>query len=160
MSLSVIGGSWHKYNFCDKTHLLSWQKYACHDKVMRQTYFCHDKFYHHKYLLRQTEFCCDKSFVVTSLLLLWQTCFRCDENMLVTTKLLWWQTCVKVLSQQKYCVATDIIWSWQKTCFVSRQTCVCCDKWVYHDKTFLSRQKWYLWQLPPMIVIIIIVRSV
>ena len=36
VSLCIMGGNCHKYNFCcNKTHLLSWQKYACCNKPCR-----------------------------------------------------------------------------------------------------------------------------
>ena len=72
----VIGGSCHKHNFWrDKrvchnkhvsviTHLLSRQKYACHDKVLSQ----------------QNYVCCDKKFVMTNIC--------CNKHVFVTTKVL------------------------------------------------------------------------
>ena len=60
-------------------------------------------------------------------------------------------------------VATEVCLQWQ---LLSWQNCVCCDKHVFvatniilswqayfcRDKRrVLSQQKWYLWQLPPMI---------
>ena len=118
--------------------------------------FCLNKimFVTTKHLLGQTCVCHNKTFVMTTILLLQQkmcfvmtyTCllqqkYACCDKTFVATKLcLSWQK----FFVTKYYVVTSILLLRQKTCFVSRQTYVC------HNKTF-ARQKWYLWQLPPLI---------
>ena len=119
---------------------------CCNKHNCVATKFCHK----HTLLVccNKTGVCCDKRFVSTSILLSWQKmCF-------VTTNM--------CMSQQKYAChdktffmtklcrdnffATKLL-SWQayfchdKRCVLLRQTHVC-----------LSWQKWYLWQLTPMII--------
>ena len=109
----------------DKTRLLSQQKYACCDKtfVSTKNYVCHDKtFVATKLCLYATNICHDKSFVTTKI-------FLRDKHNFVATKL---------VSQHAYFCR-------DKRRVLSRQTRVSRDK-------LLSRQKLYLWQLPPMIV--------
>ena len=114
-------------------------------------------------LLRQMYACHDKSFVTTNIFLSWQNLY-CDKHMLLATSLfLSRQTRVcgdktvvatnmclsgqifvatKLVSQQKYFVVTNvtasILLSQQKMCFVVTNMC-------------LSWQKWYLWQLLPIL---------
>ena len=80
----------------------------------------------------QTCVCCDKSFVLTSILLYAlgkpQHVFVATNIIFVTTNsIFWWQIFVM----------TNILLSQQKTCFVATK--------------LLLWQKWYLWQLPPII---------
>ena len=134
---TIIGESCHKCDFCRDKHMFVMTKHVfCHNKNV-----CHDKhifvmtkvdkhnFVATKVLLRQAYFCCNKHvFVATKVSLC------CDKSMLVATKLLSQQTRVcldKYLSQQKFCHDKNIL---------SRPT-----------QKHLSRQKWNLWQLPPMI---------
>ena len=90
--------------------------------------FCCNKimFVMTKLLLRQI-------FVATSILLSQQAYFCCDQNMLVATKL---------LSRQIF-VTTNVT--------LSQQAYFSCDKHMFVMTKLLLRQKWYLWQLPPMI---------
>ena len=92
---------------CRASIILSWQKYACHDKT----------------------------FVTTNICLSWQRFCRDKHNFVVT----------KVLSQQAYFCHI------QKMCFVTMNTCLSQQMHVCHYK-LLSRQKWNLWQLPPVIL--------
>ena len=102
---------------------------------------------------------------------LWQnTSFECDKSMLAATRLLSWQNSV---CRDKTFVMTNRCLSWQRFChdkhtFVvtilcSRDTylpqrkfivtninCVA-TKHVFVATKLLSHQKWYLWQLLPMI---------
>ena len=58
--------------FCrDKTHLLLWQKYACHDKIM--------------FVETNNYYCCDKSFVCAKIVLLCQK-FCHNKDTFVMTK--------------------------------------------------------------------------
>ena len=138
--------SWQDYFCYDKsmrvvTKLLSWQDYFCYDKSMLvvtkllswQDYFCYDKsmLVVTKLLSWQDYFCYDKSMRVVTKLLSWQDYFCYDKSMLVVTKLLSWQdyfcydksmlVVTKLLSQQHQhnFVATRILLSWQKMCFVA-----------------------------------------
>ena len=83
--------------------------------------------------------------------------------MLVATKLLSWETCLlrqifvatKVLTQQKYFVAANVILLRQIFCrgehtFVATKDACCCDKHM-----LLSWQKWHLRQLLPMLLLIV-----
>ena len=82
-----------------------------------------------------TNICHDKSFVATNIILLWQQTHICYD---------------KYMSWQKFChdkdnfvtaktfVAASILLLRQKTCFVATNAC-------------LSWQKWYFWQLLPII---------
>ena len=98
----------------------------------------------HKY-----HFCRNKKFVMTHTCLSQQNTCLLQQNMsFVTTKVccsfvmtklcLSWQNIFVaaniILSWQKFC----LLLSWQKKCFVMINTC-------------LSKQKSYLWQLPPKI---------
>ena len=86
-------------------------------------------------LSRQTYFCRDKRlsrqiFIATNVILLTRQAYFCRD---------------KHLSQQKFCRG--------KHTFVVTKGMFCCDKHVFvTTNTCLSRQKLYLWQLPPMIV--------
>ena len=71
--------------------------------------------------------------------------------MFVATKYI----CKTRLSRDKSLVATIILLSGQKTCFGRDKhelvwTKVSLSRQTFVDK-YLSRQKWYFWQLPPMI---------
>ena len=81
---------------CDKTCLLTWQKYACHDNIM---FVAAKNVVTNMCLLRQTCICCDKASIATSMrlsqrLLLQQTCkvslpwqnVCCDKKMFAATK--------------------------------------------------------------------------
>ena len=118
----------------------------CPDKhVFVATNMClsHDKA---RLLSRQKYSCREKiTFVATK-----QTCvlspkaYFCrdcrDRSLLVATN---------VLLRQNY-ICRDKYLSWQKFCRNknTRQSYFCCDK-----RRVLSRQKWYLWQLPPVIAL-------
>ena len=84
----------------------------------------------HKY-----HFCCEKNmFVVT------KHVFCHDKNMFVATNICW----------------TSLLLSQQNTSFVVTKACLlrqnfCPDKHNFVMTKLLSRQKWYLWQLLPMI---------
>ena len=91
-------------------------------------------------------------FVATNIISSQQTCLlswqknTCHVQTFVATKL--------CLSQQKFC-CDKIFLSWQNFCrdkhtFVMTKDMFCCD--VFIATKLLSRQKWYLWQLPPVIV--------
>ena len=69
--------------------------------------------------------------------------FCCDKSMLVVTKHLSWQTRV-CQDKQNFCH--------DKHTFVAKKDILCSHKHVFVAiNTCLSRQKIYLWQLPPMI---------
>ena len=101
-----------------------------------------------------TNICHDKHNVVATILLLSQKhAFCCDKYVFVATKI--------CLSRQNFChdkhlfVVTNIILSWQNICcdkhiFVMTKDVFCHDKHTSVGTKLLSRQKWYLWQLPPM----------
>ena len=93
----------------------------------------------HKYY-----FCRDKHvvslFVATNMCFSRQNPFLSLQNYVCRDKYFSWQ----VLSRQKYFFATNIFFFATK--LLSRQAYFCRDK-----RRVLSRQKWYLWQLPPMI---------
>ena len=87
-----------------------------------------------------------------------------DERMLVetyifvaTNRILLRKGKTRLLSRQKY-ACRDKYLSLQRFCrgkhtFVATKDVLCCDKRVFvATKMCLSRQKWYLWQLPPMIL--------
>ena len=93
-------------------------KYFCHDRTI-----CRDK-----YILSR------KSFVATSILLSRQARVCLDKTRLCRDVFV-----ATNISRDKSFVATNIILSQKKTCFVATNTC-------------LWRQKSYLWQLPPMIL--------
>ena len=78
--------------------------------------------------------------------------------MLVATKVcLSRQGKTRLLSRQNY-ACRDKYLSLQRFCrgkhtFVATKDVLCCDKRVFvATKTYLSRQKLYLWQLPPVIL--------
>ena len=87
-----------------------------------------------------------------------------NKSMLVATKLLSWQN--TSFSQQKYADISVVIkvLQWQFFFLLSKHTFVKTKDVFCHDKHMfvatntclswqvLSWQKWYLWQLPPMIV--------
>ena len=159
-----------KHVCCDKTHLLSQQKYACRIIILLwQNYVCCDNIFvmtkticHDKHVFVVTKLCLSRQKWQIRLLwqvLLWQaylchnercilsqlTCVYHDKSKLVTTKHLLWQNYVcrdNYLSEQKFChnknrfVATKVL---------SRQAYFC-----HNKRHVLSRQKLYLWQLPPM----------
>ena len=71
------------YVCCDKTHLLSHQKYACPNKIMfvvRNIYVCRNK----TFVVTNT--CRNKHNFVMTKVLLQQAYFCCDKRMLVVTK--------------------------------------------------------------------------
>ena len=74
-----------------------------------------------------------------------------------TNRILLRQFKTRLLSRQKY-ACRDKYLSLQRFCrgkhtFVATKDVLCCDKRVFvATKMCLSRQKWYLWQLPPMIL--------
>ena len=136
--------------------------------LLRQTCVCHDR----------TIFCCDKSMLAATKLLT-KLCLSCqkfcsDKNMFVVSKVLSQQAyfchnkrCV-LLRQKRCIVATKLSLSRQNFChdkIIFAVTNICPDKHTFvmandvfcHNKhmfvvaKLFSRQKWYLWQLPPMI---------
>ena len=120
-----------------KTKCLSWQNYVCYDKIFlsQQNFGCkffvvvtntcllQQKICHdkHTFVARKDVFCCDKHMFIMTKVSLSQQNFCCDKIMFVATN-----------------IRCDKNMSWQ-ACFCHNKTCV------------LSLQKWYLWQLPPMI---------
>ena len=79
--------SWQTCVYRDKTRLLSWQKYACHDKhIFVMTNICCNK---HNFAVTKHVFCRDESMLVATKRLQ-KMCFIAT-NMCVTTKLLSWQ---------------------------------------------------------------------
>ena len=88
----------------------------------------------HKY-----HFCCNKSFVTTNMRLLWQMHVCHNKTIFCHDK--------RNLSREKCFVATNIFCH-NKT-FVT--TNICLDKTFVATSLLLLQQKWYLWQLPPMI---------
>ena len=167
----IIGGSCHKYHFCrDKTFVVTntclWQTFLV-TKTSRQT-FCLDKLTFvatNTCLLRQ-----NISFVSTKACLLRQNFCR-DKQVFVATTIFCHGKHTFVISRDKD-VATNVL---------SRQAYFCRDKQMFvattifcHDKhtvvatkdsffvatnnvfvatKLLSRQKWYLWQLLPMVIL-------
>ena len=132
---TIICGSCQKCHFChdetrlcrNKTHLLSWQKYACHNKSMLAAtkYISHNK---HLFVTTNLFLSWQNtSFVMNNMCLLWQKQARHNKIVFVTTKLL----------SRKMFVVTSTFLSRQKY-FVTTNTC-------------LLQQKLYLWQLPPVI---------
>ena len=125
---SIVGGSCYNYKYhfvvtkvllwqahvcCNKTHRLSQQKYACHNKTFVMTKLC---------LLQQNIFVATNTFVMTKASLSWQK-FCCNKIMFVMTNI-WWDK--SFVATKNMFVVASILLLWQK---------------------------WYLWQLPPMIVI-------
>ena len=103
-----------------------------------------------------TRVCHNKSFVTTSILLWWQKMCFVMTNMFVMTKV--------SLSQHKTFVATTKMFAATNIChnksFVVTKICLSWQKYCHHKHTsvatkdmFLLQQKWYLCQLPPMIVV-------
>ena len=158
---SIIGGSCHKYHFLSRqTSLLSGQKYACRDKhifvvtnnivatsllVSRQTRVCRDK----TRLLSRQKY----AYIVTLL--------HCYKSML--TLLHCYNTCLS--RQNTYFFATKHVYCRDKSMLTLLQAYVCRDKHDFvptkvlsrqayfcrHKRRVLSRQKSYLWLLPPII---------
>ena len=106
-------------------------------------------------------------------ILLWRqkTCVCRDKSMLVETKPLSRQNyvcCDKYLSRNKFCrekhvlVAANIILSRQayfsrdKKSVLSRQTLVCRTNPVFVATKLWARQKRYLWQLPPILLLLLL----
>ena len=98
---------------------------------------------------------CWNTSVMTKVCLPWQN-YACHDNNKNLRHI--FVTINRCLSQQKFCC--NILLSWQKM--------FCCNKHMFnvtkqacHDKTFvvtntcLLRQKRYLWQLPPMVTILL-----
>ena len=111
--------------------------------LLQQIFVMTNVFVVTKVLTRQAYFCCDKRCV-----LLRQTCVCHHKSKHVAAKLR--------LTRQKYVccnnsfVVASILLSGQKTYFVVINTCYC-DKHGFVATKLLSQQKWYMWQLPPMI---------
>ena len=103
-----------------------------------ETRLCREKYF---VLLSRQKYRDKGNFVKTKLastsILLSRQGFE-SESMLVADFLFFRDKQVNVLSRQKYFVATSILLWRQKLCFVS-------------TNTRLSRQKLFLWQLPPVI---------
>ena len=130
----IIGRSCHKYNFCcDKTHLLSWQKYACCDKhIFDVTEVLSWQILSRQLLSWQT-----------NLLLWWKYAHR--DNTFCATKM--------CLSQQKSIVATTFCCDKHNfvmtSChdnhtFVATKDVICRDKHMFVVTKVLSQQKLYL----------------
>ena len=74
--------------------------------------------------------------------------FSCDKSMLVVTKLLFWQT--YFLLQQKFCVGTSLLLSWQthvcydKTRLLSWQKYACRDGTCVATNAYLSLPKYFV----------------
>ena len=112
---------WH-WQELPQVSFLSQQTPVCHDKqvfVMTKPVFCHDKS-----MLFATKLWCDKSFVLTSILLSRQK-YACNDKTFVPTKLLRQIFVVTKQFFQDKSFVTNILLLQQKTCFLSRQTCVC-----------------------------------
>ena len=92
----------------------------------------------HKY------FYCDRSFVATDTCLLWQN-YVCHDRYLCLS----WQA--------YFCCDNRRVLSWQTHVHCDKRHVLSWQTHVHHDKSklvatkCLSRQKWYLWQIPPMI---------
>ena len=130
----ITGRSCHKYNFCcDKTHLLSWQKYACCDKhifdvtevlswqiLSRQLLSWQTNLLlWWKYTHRDKTFCATKMCLSRQKSIVATTIFCCDKHNFVVTKVV---MTIVLLLQQKMCfVATNTCLLWQKFCVSSRQ---------------------------------------
>ena len=138
----IIGGSCHKYNVCRDKSFVATNKHVlvatnhvfCRDKSMlaatkllsHHNYICHDKI-----CLSRQIFSREHVFVATNIL--WsrqKTCFVATKHLFVPTKL--------CLSRQIF-VATKVL---------SRQNIFVATKDVFCPDKHMSRQKWYLWQLP------------
>ena len=143
----IIGRSCHKYNFChDKSFVmtntcLSWQNTA-----FVVTKVC---------LLWQKN--CHKSSVTTSLLLCltWQNTSFATTKVCLSGQNFWYDiffVSTKVLSRQaSFCC--------YKRRVLSQQTHICRNKHMFVTTKVLSPQQWYLWQLPPMIMIVTVFRE-
>ena len=138
------------------------QKFCWNKPIFVMTNICRDKI----------NVCCDKTFVT-------QAYFYCDKCGYAKICLSWQNFChnkiiVSILLRQKYFVVTNIILLQQKFChnkcfvaarillsrqkrsFVMTKVCLlqqnfCHDKHVFVRTKCLLQQKWYLWQLSPMI---------
>ena len=118
----------------DKTHLLSWQSI-----FLSQQKFCHDRYFHNIILLWQAYICHDRTH-----LLLQQNFCNDKHNNFVVTELLSWQA--------YFCHNNRHV--------LLRQTRVLLQQSFCHNKTFvvtklLSQQKWYLWQFPPVVEVLL-----
>ena len=92
----------------------------------------HTSFFATKLCLLRQNFCCDKSFAAGNN---WTRVCR-DKKYFVVT--------IIILSRHKFCRNTHTFVATTKDVF-------CRDKYVFVATELLSRQKWYLWQLPPMV---------
>ena len=102
-------------SYRDKTGLLSWQMYACHEKLC----VCRDK----THLLSWQNYAChDKTFVATNACLLWQIFVMTKRLYFVATNI------------TKSFVMASILLSWLKMCFVVTNTCLSWQIRVCHDK--------------------------
>ena len=108
-----------------------------------QTCVCHDKT---RLLSQQNDACRNKTIVSIKLLsrlayfcrykIMFVAANICRDKRFVATN---------IISPRQKFVSTSILLSQQKTCLVATNTCLSRQK----RKSFLSRQKLYLWQLPP-----------
>ena len=113
---------------------LSWQKFWK---------FCHDK---HVFVATKHVFCRDKSMLIMTELLLWQT-HVCHAKYLSCQMICQDKNILSRQNYDKSFVAARILLLWQKTCFVTTNTCLswqnfCRDK---NDTCGSSCQ----WQFPP-----------
>ena len=124
-------------------NLCSWQDFKIyHWHKLPQYHFCCNK-----HVLVMTNICYDRSFVMTNI-------FCCNKHNFVMTKVWSWQAYFyldkrHVLTKEKFCcdkyfVTIDIILSQQR---------FCCSKHTFVSTKVLLQQKWYLWQLLPMLKI-------
>ena len=102
------------------------------DGTVRESVFLHNHSHHVSLAGTATSII---FFILYKISLLSRQKYYCREKTFVATNI--------ILSRQN----TSILSSQQKTCFVVTNTC-------------LSRQKLYLWQLPPMVMIIIMIITV
>ena len=125
----------HKHVFCSNknmlamTNLLSWQNY-----VWQTKYFCTDKIFLSQ---QKTNICHDKRRVLSQ-----RTCVCHNKSKIVATKLVATKLSL-YLSQQNVCHNTNMF---AATNVILRQA-----YFLPQQKMCLSRQKWYLCQLLPMI---------
>ena len=122
-----------KYHFCQMLVIYHWRKMPQVSFMLQQKFSC----YKHVFVTWQTGVCHNKSLLVMTKLLSWQTCVCHNKNIL--------------LQQTQFChdksvVKTCLLLSRQKTSFVEKNTCLSRQNW--------SWQKWYSWQLPPVIIIL------
>ena len=123
---------------------LSWQTCVCHDK--------------HVFVMTKYIFCCNKSlfaskvcwtkllsrqiFVATNVILSWQN-FCCDKlTFVMTNTWLSWQSTKHMFIMTNICcdkisVVASILLSWQKTCFVVKNTSLTRQTYVCQDRTFI-----------------------